>query len=145
MVLQAAGARVCRADDSREGLRIADRPELSAAVLDFKDGLRDCDLGIARRLTERGLPFVLYGGLEGGRCEAWPAAPLVSKWTSGAEIVEALCSLILPPRSEPLRVVAPALAASEVIRPRSTQAMAHIESPMRGRGSVPGRRSSTRR
>jgi hypothetical protein len=109
MVLQAAGARVCRADNSREGLRIADRPELSAAVLDFKDGLRDCDLGIARRLTERGLPFVLYGGLEGGRCKEWPAAPLVSKWTSGAEIVEALCALILPPQSEPLRVVAPAL------------------------------------
>jgi hypothetical protein len=110
MVLQAAGAHVCRADSSPEGLRIADRPDLSAAVLDFKNGLRDCDLGIAQRLTERGLPFVLYGGLEGGRCEEWPAAPLVSKWTSGAEIVEALCALILPPQSEPLRVVAPALS-----------------------------------
>jgi hypothetical protein len=100
MILQAAGARVCRADNSSDGLKIADRPELSAAVLDFKDGLRDCDLGIARRLAERGLPFVLYGGLEGARCEAWPAAPLVSKWTSGAEIVEALRALMLPPQSE---------------------------------------------
>jgi hypothetical protein len=102
-------AHVCRADSSREGFRIANRPDLSAAVLDFKNGLRDCDLGIAQRLTERGLPFVLYGGPEGGRCEEWPAAPLMSKWTSGAEIVEALCALILPPQSEPLRVVAPAL------------------------------------
>jgi hypothetical protein len=107
MVLQAAGARVCRADNSREGLRIADRPELSAAVLDFKDGLRDCDLGIARRLTQRGLPFMLYGGHEGDRCEAWPAAPVVSKWKNGAEIVETLCALILRPQSEPRPVVAP--------------------------------------
>jgi hypothetical protein len=33
-----------------------------------------------------------------------------------------------------------------VIRPRTTQPLAHIESPMSGHGSVPGRhRSSTRR
>jgi CheY-like chemotaxis protein len=106
VVLQAAGAHVCRANNSGEALRMADRPGLSAAVLDFKEGLRDCDLGIARSLTQRGLPFVLYGGHESGRCEAWPAAPLVSKWRSGSEIVEALCALILPPESGLMPVVA---------------------------------------
>lgn len=103
MVLQDAGADVRRAASASEGLRISNEPELSAAVLDFKDGLRDCDLGIARRLTERGLPFVLYGSHEGGRCEAWPAAPLVSKWTSGAVIVETLCALILGRRANARR------------------------------------------
>src|SRR5512145_188987 len=85
MILQAAGADVRRAASPCEGLSLCDLAELSAAVLDFSHGLRDC--GIARRLTERRLPFVLYGGHAGGHCEAWPDVPLVSKWTSGVEIV----------------------------------------------------------
>src|SRR5688572_25736156 len=113
MILQGAGAHVRRAANTREGLSICHEPALSAAVLDFNDGLRDCDLGIARKLTERGLPFVLYGGLEGDRCDTWPAAPLVSKWTSGAEIVETLRALILPSQSVPLPAAAPSLAAPE--------------------------------
>jgi CheY-like chemotaxis protein len=136
MVLQAAGAHVRRVDDSCEGLKVSDRADLSAAVLDFKDGLRDCDLGIARRLAERRLPFVLYGGEGDGRCDAWPSAPLVSKWTSGAEIVETLCALILPPQSRPSPAVAAALAAPEVGRSQSTRTMAHIESLMMKRGSA---------
>ena len=127
----------------REGLSISDHPELSAAVLDFSDGLKDCDVGIARRLTERGLPFMLYGGHAGGRCEAWPGAPLVSRWTSGIEIVETLCALILPPQSKPPPVVPSALGASEAARPHSMRAMADIESLMNWRG--PRTRSSGRR
>jgi hypothetical protein len=104
-------------------------------VLDFNDGLRDCSLGIARRLTERRLPFLLYGGHVGGCCEAWPAALRVSKWTSGVEIVATLCELIIPPQSEPLPALASALCASDAARPRSIRTMAHIESLMRRRGS----------
>ena len=99
MVLQSAGGQGRQAANAREGLDICDEPDLSAAVLDFKDGLRDCDLGIACRLTERALPFLLYGGDAAGRCEAWPTAPVVSRWTSGAEIVETLRALLPPPRS----------------------------------------------
>jgi CheY-like chemotaxis protein len=135
MILHAAGANVRRAASSCEGLSISDHPELSAAVLDFNDGLRDCDVGIAQRLAERGLPFMLYGGHAGGRCEAWPDVPLVSRLTSGIEIVETLCALILPPQSKPLPVVPSALGASEADRPRTMPAMAGIESLMRRRGS----------
>jgi hypothetical protein len=103
MILQAAGADIRRAANACEGLSISDEPELCAAVLDFKAGLRECDLSIAYRLTERRLPFLLYGAHAGGRCEAWPNAPLVSKWTSGAEIIEKLRALILPPQSGPCR------------------------------------------
>jgi CheY-like chemotaxis protein len=134
MILQAAGADVRRAATSREGLSLSDQPELSAAVLDINDGLRDCDLGIARRLTERRLPFLLYGGHAGGRCEALPDAPLVSKWSSGGEIVEMLCALIVPRPSEPLVGVASALGAPEAAQPHATRAMAHIESLMKRRG-----------
>jgi hypothetical protein len=145
MILQAAGADVRRAATSCEGLSLSDQPELSAAVLDFNDGLRDCDLGIARRLTERRLPFLLYGGHAGGRCEAWPDAPLVSKWTSGVEIVGALCALILPPPSGLLPVVASVPGAAEAGQPHATRAMAHIESLMMQRGPRRARyRSSAR-
>lgn len=135
MILHAAGATVRRAANSCEGLSISDHPELSAAVLDFNDGLRDCDVAIARRLTERGLPFVLYGGHADGRCEAWPDAPRVSRLTSGIEIIETLCALILPPQSKPLPVVPSALGAPEAARPRSMPATADIDSLMKRRGS----------
>ena len=137
VILQAAGADVRRAASPREGLSLCDRPDLSAAVLDFNDRLRDYDLGIARRLTERRLPFLLYGGQVGGRCEAWPAAPLVNKWTSGVEIVEMLCALILAPQSEPLRAPASGLSAFDAARPRSARATVHTESLMRRRGPRP--------
>lgn len=135
MILQAAGADVRRAASPCEGLSLCDQPELSAAVLDFNDGLRDCDLRIACRLTERRLPFLLYGAHADGRCEAWPDAPLVSKWTSGADIVAILCALILPQRRKPLPIVAHALGAPEAAQPRPERAMVHIESLMRRRGS----------
>ena len=134
MVLQDAGADVRRAANACEGLSICDRPELSAAVLDFTDGMRDCDLGIAHRLTERGLPFLLYGGHAGGRCEGWPGASLVSRWTSGIEIVETLRALIVAAQSAPLPVVASAPGPVEVIRPRAMRAMAQIEALARRRG-----------
>ena len=63
MILHAAGANVRRAASSSEGLIISDHPELSAAVLDFNEWSESCDVGIARRLTERGLPFMLYGAM----------------------------------------------------------------------------------
>jgi CheY-like chemotaxis protein len=114
MILQGAGADVRRAADAREGLSLSDQPGLCAAVLDFSDGLRDCDLAIARRLTERRLPFMLYGGNEGDRCEAWPDAPLVSKWTSGTEIIEVLCAVhrnSSPSRTSHRRLLHPSVSA----------------------------------
>jgi CheY-like chemotaxis protein len=113
MILHAAGANVRRAASSSEGLIISDHPQLSAAVLDFNEWSESRDVGIARRLTERGLPFMLYGGHAGGRYEAWPHTPLVSRLASGIEIVETLRALILPPQSKPLPVVPSALGAPE--------------------------------
>jgi CheY-like chemotaxis protein len=131
MILEAAGAHVRRAADSCDGLRLSDQRELSAAVLDFKEGLGG-GIGIAHRLTERGLPFLLYGGHESSRCEAWPDAPLLSRWANGAEIVETLCALVEPARSKHLPSVESAPGARQADRPM--QAMVHIESLMR-RGS----------
>jgi CheY-like chemotaxis protein len=130
MILETAGAEVRRAANAREGLYFADQPRLSAAVLDCKHGMKS-DHAIARRLTERGLPFVLYGAHELGRCEAWPAAPVVNKLANGAEIIETLCALLLP-HPKPLPI-APR-GASKATRLLSTHATTHVESLVRRRG-----------
>ena len=98
MVLEAAGAEVRRAPSVREALDFAGQPGLSAAVLDCKHGIRG-DHAIARRLTQRGLPFMLYGARELNRYEAWPNAPVLGKLASGGEIVETLRGLLQPSRS----------------------------------------------
>jgi CheY-like chemotaxis protein len=140
MILEGAGADIHRAANLRQGLHFADRPQLSAAVLDSKHGIRD-DHAIARRLTERGLPFVLYGADPLSRHEAWPDAPVVSKLASGTEIIETLCALILPQQSLPAHV------ASKAAQPPATLAMAHVEALLRRRGLArrPYRSASTPR
>src|SRR2546429_1329593 len=110
MVLEAAGAEVHRAPNVREALDFAGRPNLSAAVLDCKHGIRG-DHAIARRLTDRGLPFVLYGARQLNRYEAWPDAPVMGKLTSGGEIIETLRGVLQPKRSGELAVVGVALGA----------------------------------
>jgi CheY-like chemotaxis protein len=95
IVLQGAGAKVHRTGGIREAWTFTDQPKLSAAVLDCKHGIRG-DHAIASRLSQLGLPFVFYGAREPCRHEAWPGAPVMGKLASGAEIVEALRSLLQP-------------------------------------------------
>ena len=95
IVLQGAGAKVHRAASVREALELAGQPGLSAAVLDCKHGIRG-DHAIARRLAQRGLPFLLYGARELNRYEAWPNAPVVGKLASGGEIIATLRGLLSP-------------------------------------------------
>jgi hypothetical protein len=103
MILKSAGADVCLVASVREGLPLADAAKLSAAVLDCKHGIRS-DHAIARRLTERGLPFVLYGAREPNCHEAWPDAPAMGKLASGGEIIETLHGLLQPERAQRLAV-----------------------------------------
>jgi DNA-binding response OmpR family regulator len=61
--LQAEGASVKTAHSLAEGLRLAQHPDLSAAILDF--GLHDGEsTELCERLKGRGLPFVLHSGYE---------------------------------------------------------------------------------
>ena len=61
--LTKAGATVLSAATLEAGLPLAEHPYLAAAILDF--GLRDGDSGVlCARLTERGIPFVVYTGYE---------------------------------------------------------------------------------
>ena len=61
--LQAEGASVHTAHNLADGLRLAEHPDLSAAVLDF--GLSDGEgTALCERLKQRGVPFVLHTGYD---------------------------------------------------------------------------------
>jgi DNA-binding response OmpR family regulator len=61
--LQAEGASVHTAHNLADGLRLADHPDLSAAVVDF--GLSDGKgTALCERLKDRGVPFVLHSGYD---------------------------------------------------------------------------------
>jgi DNA-binding response OmpR family regulator len=58
---RAAGASVHTAHSLRDGLRLVDRLDLSAAVLDF--GLGDGEgTVLCERLGDRGVPYILHTG-----------------------------------------------------------------------------------
>jgi len=59
--LMKAGASVLSAPTLQEGLRLAEHPQLSAAILDFVLGQQDC-VPLCVRLTERRIPFVIHTG-----------------------------------------------------------------------------------
>jgi CheY-like chemotaxis protein len=56
-----AGASVLSAGTLQEGLRLAEHPHLSAAILDLALGEHDC-VPLCIRLSDRHIPFVIYTG-----------------------------------------------------------------------------------
>ena len=56
-----AGASVLSAATLQEGLRLAEHPQLSAAILDLALGEHDC-VPLCMRLSDRRIPFVIYTG-----------------------------------------------------------------------------------
>ena len=79
--LKRAGASVLSAVTLQDGLRLAENPHLSAAIVDY--AMREGDTAVlCTRLTERGLPFIVYTGYDkvsdacrAGVIVAKPAAP----------------------------------------------------------------------
>lgn len=73
---EAAGAIVVTARTLPEALRLADHPDLSAAVLDFSLGDGDAE-ALCAKLKDRGLPFVIYSGYSRvhGACSAGTVIP----------------------------------------------------------------------
>jgi DNA-binding response OmpR family regulator len=81
--LEKAGAVVLSTSSIKEAMRQADEPNLSGAVLDWVGA------GICQRLTERGVPFVIYSGRPASEFADWNA-PIVSKPAMPEEIIAAL-------------------------------------------------------
>lgn len=83
-----------------EALGALDVSEITVAVLDVRIG-RDSIAPVARKLAERGTPFLFYTGQIGGdRLVAeWPDRPILSKPSPPHRIISAIASLA---KSEPV-------------------------------------------
>jgi len=87
-----AGASVYSARSVQDGLRLARRPDLSAAVVDF--GLGDGDgAGLCELLKQRGVPFVLHTGYA-HPSEACHSGVLVPKPAAPMELVTTVARLL---------------------------------------------------
>jgi len=71
--LNSARATVLTATTLQEGLRLAEHPALSAAILDLILGDGDA-VALCTRLTERGIPFIVYSGYDAVPAGCKPAA-----------------------------------------------------------------------
>lgn len=89
---KAAGALVHTAHSVRDGMRLADHPDLSAAVLDF--GLSDGEgSALCERLSERHVPFVLHTGYSHVH-EVCRSGLLVPKPAAPEDVVKAVEKLL---------------------------------------------------
>jgi len=95
--LRAAGANVVSAHNVRDALTIAATADLSAAVLDVNLAGEGCSL-ICQQLAARGIPFLFHTGYtDVPFLDEWPAAPVLRKPSSPAEIIGVLGSLLADP------------------------------------------------
>jgi DNA-binding response OmpR family regulator len=93
--LAAAGAEVFKTRTVNDGLALADEDPLAAAILDIRLG-RESVAPVARRLTERGVPFFFYSGqvdIDAIRAE-WPHRKIVTKPARPRTIVNAIVEIM---------------------------------------------------
>lgn len=94
--LRTAGASVLCAHNLHDGLRLAEQADLAAAVVDFL--LSDGEgTALCKRLSERGVPFVLHSGYQ-HVSEACRLGAVVSKPATSQHLVSTIEKLL---QSEP--------------------------------------------
>jgi DNA-binding response OmpR family regulator len=96
-MLDGAGAKVICAN-TRDAAQAAERPDVSAAVLDARPGSSE-HRPIARRLKQRGVPFLFYATHPPEDVTTVRGAPLVLKPERPEEIVAAVAKLLGGKRS----------------------------------------------
>lgn len=90
--IKAAGASVMLTHTLKDGLKLAEHADLSAAVLDF--GLADGEANeLCERLNGRGVPYVLYSGYD-HVSDACRGGVLVPKPASPDTLIDALIMAI---------------------------------------------------
>jgi hypothetical protein len=96
-VLQEAGATVIRAN-TQGAAQAAERPDISAAVLDARPGSSD-HRPIARLLKRRGIPFLFYATHEPEEVTTTSGSPTVLKPGRPEKIVAVVATLLVTKRS----------------------------------------------
>jgi DNA-binding response OmpR family regulator len=92
LVREAHGQIAGHAKSLAAALRLADTPNLSSAILDFKLGPED-SLPVAAKLHAAGVPFLFHTGHPRAVAEAWPGVPILPKPAPPGELVGSLASL----------------------------------------------------
>jgi DNA-binding response OmpR family regulator len=93
--LQAAhGEVVGRAANVARAMKLADTPNLSAAILDFRLQFGN-SFPVASKLRADGVPFIFYTATTIPELPAaWPGVPIVMKPASPVRLVSVLVSLV---------------------------------------------------
>jgi DNA-binding NarL/FixJ family response regulator len=93
--LQAAhGEIVGHASNVAKAMKLADTPNLSSAVLDFRLQFGN-SFPVAAKLHAAGVPFIFYTANNISELSAaWPGVPIVMKPASPVRLVNALVSLV---------------------------------------------------
>src|SRR5436190_6048091 len=92
--LRSAGARVLSTGYLEAGLCTTEHPDLSAAVIDLHLG-DGSGTAICKRLTQRGVPFVVYTGYPPMLISGdWPDVPVISKPARPDQIIAALIRVL---------------------------------------------------
>jgi DNA-binding response OmpR family regulator len=87
------GARVVTAFRLERALQLAERPTLSAAVIDSALGTEDRG-ALCCRLAERKVPFVFHSERKTCELGEWADVPLITKPADGEKLVEVVASLL---------------------------------------------------
>jgi DNA-binding response OmpR family regulator len=91
--LKSAQASVLIAATLRDGMRLAEHAGLSAAILDLALG-DDVAVALCKRLTERGVPFIIHTGLSGIPNGCLPNA-IVQKPADSGALLRALAQVLM--------------------------------------------------
>lgn len=94
-VLSSAGAFVVKCTTIEQALQAIDKDPPSAAVLDVRMG-GNTIAPVARKLAERGTPFLFYTGQVMGQqaLSQWPDARIVSKPAAPGVLIKAVVELL---------------------------------------------------
>lgn len=96
-IIRKARGSAAYAANLSQAMKLAEAPDFSLAVLDFRLG-SNTSLPVAARLYAAGIPFIFHTGC--GLSElrnAWPNAPIVQKPASAHQLITGLVNLLAAP------------------------------------------------
>jgi hypothetical protein len=100
IIRDARGAIAGYAANLNQAMRLADEPDFSLAVLDFRLG-PDTSLPLAAKLHAAGIPFIFHTGCGISELEkAYPYAPIVEKPAAAEDLIASLVDVLSAPSAK---------------------------------------------
>ena len=102
IIRKARGSIAAYAANLSHAMKLAEAPDFSAAILDFRLG-PNTSLPVAVKLHAAGVPFIFHTGC--GTCElerVWPHVPIVQKPATPKDLIAGLVYLLSAPPPDKL-------------------------------------------